>query len=81
MPTGADPVQPTEAELDFATAALHALQAVFEEPLVYARVDVVSRHPTDVVLMEIEAIDPALSLWASADAPAQLAREIAHSIS
>jgi len=80
VPTGADPVQPTEAELDFATAALDALQAGFEEPIVYARVDVVSRSREDVVLMEIEAIDPSLSLWASADAPAQLAREIAHSI-
>lgn len=81
VPTGADPVQPTEAELDFATGALHALQAVLDEPLVYARVDVVSRRPTDVVLMEIETIDPSLTLWAAPDAPAQLAREIARSIS
>ena len=76
VPTGAEPIEATPAELDFATAALQTLESHLTTRLAYARVDVVSRSSDDVALMEVEAIDPALSLWASARAPARLAAAI-----
>ena len=78
--TGADPIEPTLEELTFANRALESLQRLLAVYLTYARVDVVSRGRDDVVLMEIEAIDPSLSLWASRDAASRLADAVLETI-
>lgn len=78
VPVGATPIEPTTEELTVASAALRLLEAELGLELTYARVDVVSRATEDVVLMEIEVIDPSLSLWASNTAADHLARALLH---
>lgn len=65
------PVVPSEAAHDFAASALRAAQ----HPWLYARVDVVET-PAGPVLMELELIEPALSLEAAAGAAARFAEAI-----
>jgi glutathione synthase/RimK-type ligase-like ATP-grasp enzyme len=77
VPTGAEPITPTAAELAFAEDVVRQLESHLSTSLAYARIDVVSRSADDVVLMEAEVIDPSLSLWASASAPSLLASSIA----
>ena len=78
--TGADLIEPTDPELSFSVSALAALQSLLQAQPTYARIDVVSRTAEEIVLMEIETIDPSLSLWASADAARQLALAVERSI-
>lgn len=76
VPTNPTMVRPTAAELAFAAHALHQVEELCGARTSYARVDVVSRSPDDVVLMEVELIDPSLSLWANSDAATQLAATV-----
>lgn len=58
VPTNPSATIPTEAELDFAAHALRQVEELSGVRTTYARVDVVSRAPDEVVLMEVELIDP-----------------------
>jgi glutathione synthase/RimK-type ligase-like ATP-grasp enzyme len=76
VPTNPVVVDPTQEEIRFAVETLSKIEELSAARTAYARVDVVSRSSDDVVLMEVELIDPSLSLWANPDAAGELAAAI-----
>ncbi|MDH4045365.1 MAG: hypothetical protein OEY20_10130 [Gemmatimonadota bacterium] len=66
------PVTPTPAQLEVAAAALAAV----DEPLLYARVDLVP-GPDGPVVMELELVEPALFLGTAPGAAERLAEAVA----
>lgn len=66
------PVTPTPAQLEVAAAALAAV----DEPLLYARVDLVP-GPDGPVIMELELVEPALYLATAQGAAERLAAAVA----
>ena len=66
--------QPSPAEVEVALAALAAVPA--DEPLLYARVDLVPGPDGSPVLMELEVTEPCLFLAQDAGAPARFAAAV-----
>ena len=71
----AEAAEPPSAVVDAAARALRTAEEVVGEPLAYARVDGVVSGGS-FLLMELEAIEPSLFLYAHPDAPARFARAV-----
>ena len=74
-PVPVERATPTPAETDIANRLMAFVEERFGRPL-YGRVDtcIVDDEP---VILEVEFVDPSLSLWAAREAPGQLASAIA----
>lgn len=69
------PYQPTKEELDLAHTTLEAIP--FNDPLLYARVDIALGENGDPILMELELLDPVLFLAQSEGSAHRYAQAIA----
>jgi hypothetical protein len=82
VPTNPTVATPTDEELAMAEATMQRVGGCVDtgSPLLYGRIDLVAGRDSRPVLMEVELIDPALSLWAHDAAAHRLAAAIVTAI-
>ena len=71
---------PTAAQLDIAQATVQAVERRLGQSMTYARVDLVDAPTGDPLVLEVELIDPSLSLTLHPNAATDLASAVARGL-